>query len=165
MEVIFIYRNNINRKAKENIQYEAIAQVEGNLEYKNIKGYVKFYPHQFGTIITLELQGLPNNNRNNFFGFHIHQLGECKQEKGREAFNSAGAHFDLEKNAHPNHSGDLPSIYSNNGYSYMQFFTNRFRVSDVIGKSVIIHQKEDDLKTQPSGNSGTRIACGLIKNI
>lgn len=164
MEVIFIYRGNINRGTKENLQYGAIAQIDGNAEHKNINGYVKFYPHQFGTIVRMELQGLPNNNKNNFFGFHIHQIGECKQENGKEVFGSAGPHFDLEKNLHPNHSGDLPTIYSNNGYSYMQFFTNRFKVSDVIGKSIIIHQKEDDLKTQPSGNSGARIACGVIKN-
>lgn len=106
---------------------------------------------------------MPNNNKNNFFGFHIHQIGECEQEKNKEAFISAGPHFDLEKNLHPNHNGDLPSIYSNNGYAYMEFFTNRFKVSDIIKKSVIIHQKEDDLKTQPSGNSGARIACGVIK--
>lgn len=80
-----------------------------------------------------------------------------------ESFLDAGEHFDLEDNKHPNHSGDLPSIYSNNGYSYMEFYTTRFKVKDIIGKSVIIHEMKDDFMTQPSGNSGNRIACGVIE--
>ncbi len=45
----------------------------------------------------------------------------------------------------------------------MHFFTDRFCVSDVIGKAVIIHQNPDDYRTQPSGNSGKRIGCGVIR--
>lgn len=45
----------------------------------------------------------------------------------------------------------------------MNFFTNRFRASDVIGKTIIIHQNPDDYRTQPAGNSGNRLACGVIQ--
>jgi Cu-Zn family superoxide dismutase len=53
-------------------------------------------------------------------------------------------------------------IYSNNGYSFMLYYTNRFKPDDVVGKSVIIHSMFDDMTTQPAGNSGNRIACGTI---
>ena len=45
----------------------------------------------------------------------------------------------------------------------MSFFTNKFKVNDIIGKSVIIHENPDDYRSQPSGNSGKRLACGVIK--
>ena len=53
-------------------------------------------------------------------------------------------------------------IYSNNGYAFMLYYTARFRPVDVINKSVIIHKMTDDLMTDPAGNSGERIACGVI---
>ena len=56
----------------------------------------------------------------------------------------------------------MPPIFGNDGYSYMSFFTNRFNLSEIIGKSVIIHSNTDDLTSQPSGNSGEKIACGII---
>jgi Cu-Zn family superoxide dismutase len=45
----------------------------------------------------------------------------------------------------------------------MCFFTNRFRVRDIIGRSVIIHENPDDYRTQPAGNSGKMLGCGVIK--
>ena len=54
-------------------------------------------------------------------------------------------------------------IYSNAGYAYMEFFTNRFVPSQIISHTVIIHENKDDLITNPAGNSGKRIACGEIK--
>lgn len=47
----------------------------------------------------------------------------------------------------------------------MSFFTNRFRPSQVIGKSVMIHQNPDDFRSQPSGNAGKRLACGVIQGV
>ncbi|MGJ0847981.1 recombinase family protein [Tissierella praeacuta] len=63
---------------------------------------------------------------------------------------------------HGNHSGDFPVLFSNNGYARMSFFTNKFKPEDVIDKSVIIHLNPDDYRSQPAGNSGKRIACGVI---
>lgn len=45
----------------------------------------------------------------------------------------------------------------------MMFFTNRFSIEEIIGRTVVIHDMTDDFKTQPSGNSGKKIACGVIK--
>jgi len=65
---------------------------------------------------------------------------------------------------HGNHAGDFPVLFSNNGYARMSFFTNRFCVQDVIGKSIMIHLHPDDFRTQPSGDSGKRNGCGVIKS-
>lgn len=153
------YRNNNNNLLK------AIANIKGSIAYPSIMGNAKFYEKGNGVLIKLEIKGLPNKEKNNFFGFHIHEFGICNSKNEKDSFLDAGAHFDLEKDKHPNHTGDLPSIYSNDGYAYIEFYTNRFTVNDVIGKSVIIHEKKDDFMTEPSGNSGSRIACGVIQKM
>ena len=102
------------------------------------------------------------SEKNNFWGFHIHENGNCDEGDLEDPFKNAGEHFTMEDELHPNHTGDLPMIYSNNGYSFMIYYSDRFKPDDVIGKSVIIHKNFDDITTQPSGNSGKRIACGVI---
>ena len=77
-------------------------------------------------------------------------------------FEIAGEHLNLENDKHPNHIGDLPMIYSNDGYTYMEFFTSRFKPSDVINHVLMVHENMDDPMTDPAGNSGERIACGKI---
>ena len=54
-------------------------------------------------------------------------------------------------------------MIKNNGYAYMSVLINKFKIKEILGKVVIIHDSPDDFKTQPSGNSGTRIACGKIE--
>ena len=137
----------------------AIAYLKGDKDNLKLKGTVEIFPWATGSIIKLEVSGLPTGNLNNFFGFHIHEKGICEKDKN---FETSGLHYDVNMNMHPNHTGDLPNIYSNNGYAFMLYYTNRFKPDDVIGKSIIIHKMIDDMITQPSGNSGTRIACGVI---
>lgn len=57
----------------------------------------------------------------------------------------------------------MPPLFENNGYAYLSFLTNRFHIKDIIGKTVIIHDMPDDFRTDPSGNSGNKIACGIIQ--
>ncbi len=75
---------------------------------------------------------------------------------------AAGGHWNPTNQPHGNHAGDFPVLFSNDGYTRMLFFTNKFTVPQVVGKSVIIHQNPDDYRTQPSGNSGKKLACGVI---
>lgn len=152
----------INRRMSRivtNMPY-AVADIKGSYKYPDITGKVKFYDFKDGSLIRLEVMGLPNINKNNFFGFHIHENYKCVD--GETPFESAGGHLNPENDEHPNHLGDLPIIYSNNGYAYMEFYTSRFKPSKVVDTSVIIHREIDDLKTNPAGNSGERIACGQI---
>lgn len=53
-------------------------------------------------------------------------------------------------------------MFSNDGYARMGFFTDKFKPADIIGRSVILHQNPDDFRSQPSGDSGKRMACGVI---
>jgi len=160
MEVIDSLQSR-NSNYRINLPY-AVADIKGSKEYSNIRGKAKFYPWKDGTIIKVEIEGLPNVNKNNFFGFHIHEGNKCTEEDGNPAFESAGGHLNFENDTHPQHVGDLPLLYSNAGYAYMEFFTKRFNPAEVISHTVIVHANIDDLMTQPAGNSGNRIACGVI---
>lgn len=62
----------------------------------------------------------------------------------------------------PYHAGDLPPLFGNQGYAFSAFVTDRFAVREIVEKTIIIHSKPDDFKTQPSGDSGEKMACGKI---
>ena len=59
--------------------------------------------------------------------------------------------------------GDLPPLLENNGYTYMNILINKFKIKDILGITIIIHDKTVDFKSQPRGNSGTKISCRIIK--
>ena len=64
---------------------------------------------------------------------------------------------------HPLHSGDMPVLFSDsNGYAFLAFYTDRFTPDQVVNRTVIIHQNPDDFRSQPAGNAGKRLACGVI---
>lgn len=143
----------------------AISYLKGNSKNPKLKGSVEFFPWSTGSILKLEIVGLPTGdeeNVNNFFAFHIHEKGNCELGDISNPFPKTGNHYNPSDKPHPQHVGDLPMIYSNNGYAFMLFYTSRFSPDDIIGKSAVIHSGIDDMKTQPSGDSGTKIACGEI---
>lgn len=143
----------------------AKAEIVGGRKYPNIKGEVTFRQTKDGVIVTAKINGLPSSNKkcaNNIFGFHIHEGTSCTGNKEDE-FANALSHYNPKNCKHPYHAGDLPPLFENKGYAYMVFLTDRFKVEDIVGKVIIIHSKPDDFTTQPSGNSGEKIACGKIK--
>ena len=95
------------------------------------------------------------------FGFHIHEGNACTGNEN-DPFANAGGHYNPTNCPHPYHAGDLPPLFSNNGYAFMSVLINKFTVNEIIGRTVIIHSQPDDFTTQPSGNSGKKIACGEI---
>lgn len=142
----------------------AIANIKGNSIFPNIHGKVIFKQESYGTIVTAEIYGLPTNSSKcaaNIFAFHIHNGNSCTGTSS-DAFANAGTHYNPENCLHPAHAGDLPSLFGNDGYAYLCTVTNRFTVQEIIGKVIVIHDKPDDFTTQPSGNSGNKIACGEI---
>jgi len=142
-------------------QSKIYASIRGNAEYPNINGMVTFNNTDRGVLVTAEIYGLPTqyeNTGHGVFAFHIHSGSECPNSKG----DNSGTHYNPENLPHPYHAGDLPPLFSNMGYAYMQTVTNRFTLDDIVGKTVIIHSMPDDFTTQPSGNSGSKIACGVI---
>ena len=92
------------------------------------------------------------------YALHIYEGNICKKNE----FKETGNHYDKYGKGHPMHQGDLPPLFSNNGYSYMKVYTNRFTPEEIRGKTLVIHSGFDDFVTQPSGNSGQKIACGTI---
>lgn len=103
-------------------------------------------------------------------GLHIHEKGDCSDPEAK----NAGAHFNPGKHDHAGppspvrHAGDLGNIsIGPDGTGRIETVTDMFILSSgptsVTGRAVVIHEKPDDLTTQPSGNSGNRIGCGVIK--
>lgn len=80
-------------------------------------------------------------------------------------FPLSGAHYNPGECEHPHHAGDLPPLFGCNGYAVSIFLTDRFLVDDVIGKTLILHDRPDDFKTQPAGDAGEKIACGVIQSV
>jgi len=102
-------------------------------------------------------------------GLHIHEKGDCSAPDG----SSAGGHFNAAGNPHAapadkaRHNGDLGNIeVGTDGKGHLEITSDLLTVSpgpdSVVGKSVIFHEKADDLKTQPTGNAGARYGCGII---
>jgi len=100
-------------------------------------------------------------------GFHVHEFGKCDPPD----FKSAGEHFNPTKAPHGEHLGDLPNAKADeNGRATINAVVKGPNLVDkdgaptaILGKSLIVHALPDDYKTQPSGGSGARIACGVIR--
>lgn len=145
---------------------ESYALVYGNEAHSDIQGTVLFYPLWGGTLAVTEISGLPSSEekcKGRFFGFHIHEGRNCKGTK-EDPFADTGNHYNPCQCEHPYHAGDMPPLLGNDGYAMTLFYTNRFVPEEVIGHTVVIHDAPDDFRTQPSGASQTKIACGEIKS-
>lgn len=143
----------------------AEARIEGSRDFPDISGVVRFYQTNSGTVVYTEVVGLPSDEGpcgGRVFGFHIHGGGSCEGSM-EEEFAGAMSHYDVGSCGHPHHAGDMPPLFGNNGAAQSAFLTGRFLVKDVVGRTVIIHEHPDDFTTQPSGDSGARIACGEIR--
>lgn len=141
---------------------QATAWVRGGSAYPQISGLVKFYDTPYGgVLVEAEVFGLPDisvQGSSDFYAMHIHQNGDCSGN-----FTKTGEHYNPAMQPHPEHDGDLLPLLGNQGYAWGAFFDKRFRVRDILGRSVVIHSRRDDFTSQPSGDSGDKIACGIIR--
>lgn len=137
---------------------DAVAKIRGGVEVPKLSGCIRFYQQKGCVLIVAEIFGLPRENETGFFGFHIHQGESCS---GTD-FSETGSHYNPVDQVHPKHAGDLPPLMCCRGNAYLAVKTDRFTVHDIIGKTVVIHSDPDDFHTQPAGNAGRKIACGVI---
>lgn len=142
----------------------ATAKIRGSSEYPDIVGMAEFYQTEMGTLVVTEVSGLPQNDdacMSPVFGYHIHS-GQFCTGNSEDAFADTKGHYSIDNCMHPYHTGDMPPLFGNQGYAFSIFLSDRFNVYDILGRTVVIHLHSDDFHTQPSGNSGMKIACGMI---
>ena len=140
---------------EQKISKKAIANIKGDLAHEQLEGEVTFEQIGEEVRVTVDLINLPPSQ---FLGFHIHKGSECSGD----GFKNVGNHYNPSRASHPEHKGDLPSIYSSNGQIHTEFESDKFTVDEIIGKTIIIHSQRDDFTSQPSGDAGDKIACGEI---
>lgn len=150
---------------KRNARARAQAQLRGGPEYPEIRGTVTFKAVARGTLVITEVFGLPHtpgacNAR--VFALHIHEGKSCTGN-ATDPFADAGGHYNPQNCEHPQHAGDLPPLFANAGYAWGAVVTDRFSVEEIIGRAVIVHAGVDDFTSQPAGNAGAKIACGIIR--
>lgn len=131
---------------------------------KTVKGVITFTQTEKGVKVVAQLEGLAPGKH----GFHVHEFGDCSAPD----FTSAGGHFNPTQMSHgaptdeARHSGDLGNIVADEkGMATLEWVDPIMQLSgpnSIIGRAVIVHAKEDDLKTQPTGNAGPREGCGVI---
>ena len=141
-------------KAAATLESKSGSQVTGTVMFTKVGDEVQ---------VVADIQGLKPGKH----GFHVHDKGDCSAPDAA----SAGPHFNPTMKHHggPNtayhHTGDLGNIETDSSGKTHLDWKGKLSLSgtdSIIGKSVVVHEKEDDLKTDPSGNSGARVACGAI---
>jgi Cu-Zn family superoxide dismutase len=137
----------------------AVARITGGVEAPQLSGCAQFYQENGCVLVVARISGLPRESETGFFGFHIHQGRGCSGA----GFSGTGSHYNPAERVHPEHAGDLPPLLECRGRAYLSFRTARFSVNDIIGRTVVIHSDPDDFHTQPAGNAGKKIACGVIR--
>lgn len=131
----------------------------------NVRGKVSFMRVENGIRVIADVTGLPPGPH----GFHVHEKGDCSAPDG----SSAGAHFNPygtmhgDLHADQRHVGDFGNLVADNsGNAHVDFVDVRIAfdgLASILGKAVIVHANPDDLVSQPAGNAGPRVACGVIE--
>ncbi|MBM3116856.1 superoxide dismutase family protein [Jeongeupia naejangsanensis] len=124
-------------------------------------GKVSFRQSGDTLLLDVTLSGLTPGQH----GFHVHEKGDCSAPDA----SSAGGHFNPDKHLHgspdaqDHHLGDLGNVVAGaDGRVSTSLTIKGVRLDQLLGRSLIVHAGADDLKSQPAGNSGARIACGII---
>lgn len=143
---------------------KAVAELHA-LKDSKANGTVTFTKESGGIHVVAEIKGLTPGDH----GFHVHENGDCSDPEGK----SAGGHFNpthmphAGRDADQRHVGDLGNITADqNGTAKLDIVDKHLTFegeNSILNRSVIVHGKADDLKSQPAGEAGGRIACGVIK--
>jgi superoxide dismutase, Cu-Zn family len=131
-----------------------------------VKGTATFVEADGGVEVTINVEGLKPGDH----GWHVHAKGDCSAPDAT----SAGDHFNPENHKHgapdaaEHHAGDFGNLTAGKDGKATKTFTMKGVTlgegeNSLVGKALIVHDKKDDLKTQPTGNAGARVACGVIQ--
>jgi Cu-Zn family superoxide dismutase len=143
---------------------EAIAVIHGTKGNEKVHGTVKFTDTGSGVKVVAHVEGLTPSGTH---GFHIHEFGDCSAPDAA----SAGGHFNPTGAQHgapgeKAHVGDMGNLKANaQGIAHLELTLPHATITGkngVLGRGVIVHAKADDLRTQPTGDAGGRIGCGVI---
>jgi Cu-Zn family superoxide dismutase len=139
-----------------------LAPTSGN----SVRGKVEFTQKGDGVLVEAHISGLSPNSTH---GFHIHETGDCSAPDA----SSAGGHFNPTSSPHGGpsgevrHGGDLGNLKADaNGIARSSVKVGGITIDGgpdrIVGRAVVVHAGVDDLQSQPAGNSGGRVACGVI---
>jgi superoxide dismutase, Cu-Zn family len=134
------------------------------------RGTVSFTKLQVGNAVAIQVN-LSSLEPFSVHGIHLHEVGDCSAKDG----SSAGGHFNPDAKRHGDrageerHRGDLGNIFADAfGNALTTFDVAGLEIADgpavIVGRSVIVHANRDDTNSQPAGNSGARISCGVIES-
>lgn len=156
---------NRSEETASNAQVKKAVAIVEPTEGNQVKGIVTFTEENGGLRIVADFTGLKPGKH----GFHVHEHGDCSAHDA----SSAGGHFNPTNGKHggpgnpDRHVGDMGNVEANEQgvghYDRVDELMKLNGTDSIIGRSVVIHADEDDLTSQPSGNSGPRIGCGVIE--
>lgn len=142
--------------AKAELAPTAKSKAKGTIDFKEVEG---------GVEVIATLEGLKPGDH----AYHVHEKGDCSAPDGA----SAGGHFNPNGHKHgapdaeERHEGDFGNLTAGkDGKATKTFVMKGITLADgptsIVGKGFIVHEKADDFKTQPTGNAGARVACGVV---
>ena len=166
LSVIFLFENALSEEIKSQSESKKEIKPDLTAEIINDKGKVigkaEFFAlPQGGVLMKINVENLKDGIR----ALHIHEKGECKTPD----FMTAGGHYNPENKKHgffnPEgyHKGDLPNIRVMKGKINLEILLPHYTIEELKGKSIMIHEHQDDYISDPAGHAGKRIACGEIK--
>lgn len=144
---------------------QASARIEAK-SGSNVEGEAVFRPEGGQIVLVLQVKNLPAGQH----AAHLHEKGDCSAQDG----SSAGGHWNPTTDEHgkwgegAHHLGDLGNIdVAADGKGEITLTTDKWSIgtgnaNDIVGKAIIVHEKQDDFTTQPTGNAGGRIGCGVV---